>query len=130
MVAEFEDVSFNKPVGSIHQATTQYGIHIIEVLGQRDQKELIVATVDSEIARSRATINLVRDKAMEFINSFENTNVSDSAFRSAATKMGLALNPATDVLLSSKEMPEFGTNFEQVKKWVFNKNTDEGDISD
>lgn len=132
MVPEFTKVSFEEPVGTITQTRTQFGIHIIEVLGRRqsDEKELVVATVDSEIRRSRQTINAVRDKALEFITSFDKNNVSDSAFRSAATKVGLSVTPADDVLITQKDMPEFGTNFEQVKKWAFSKNTDEGDISD
>ncbi len=132
MVPEFTKVSFEEPVGTITQTRTQFGIHIIEVLGRRqsEEKELVVATVDSEIRRSRETINSVRDKALEFITSFDKNNVSDSAFRSAATKVGLAVSPADDILITQKDMPEFGTNFEQVKKWAFSKNTDEGDISD
>ncbi len=132
MVPEFTKVSFEEPVGTITQTRTQFGIHIIEVLGRRqsEEKELVVATVDSEIRRSRQTINAVRDKALEFITSFDKNNVSDSAFRSAATKVGLSVTPAEDVLITQKDMPEFGTNFEQVKKWAFSKNTDEGDISD
>ena len=132
MVPEFTKVSFEEPVGTITQTRTQFGIHIIEVLRRRqsDEKELVVATVDSEIRRSRQTINAVRDKALEFITSFDKNNVSDSAFRSAATKVGLSVTPADDVLITQKDMPEFGTNFEQVKKWAFSKNTDEGDISD
>jgi len=132
MVPEFTKVSFEEPVGTITQTRTQFGIHIIEVLGRRqsEAKELVVATVDSEIRRSRQTINSVRDKALEFITSFDKNNVSDSAFRSAATKVGLAVTPADDILITQKDMPEFGTNFEQVKKWAFSKNTDEGDISD
>jgi len=132
MVPEFTKVSFEEPVGTITQTRTQFGIHIIEVLRRRqsDEKELVVATVDSEIRRSKQTINAVRDKALEFITSFDKNNVSDSAFRSAATKVGLSVTPADDVLITQKDMPEFGTNFEQVKKWAFSKNTDEGDISD
>lgn len=132
MVPEFTKVSFEEPVGTITQTRTQFGIHIMEVLGRRqsEEKELVVATVDSEIRRSRQTINAVRDKALEFITSFDKNNVSDSAFRSAATKVGLSVTPAEDVLITQKDMPEFGTNFEQVKKWAFSKNTDEGDISD
>ena len=132
MVPEFTKVSFEDPVGTITQTRTQFGIHIIEVLGRRDteEKELIVATVDSEIARSRETVNSVRDKVMEFINTFEKSNVSDSAFRSAATKIGLSVTPSGEVPITMKNMPEFEGNFDQVKKWAFNGNTDEGDISD
>lgn len=132
MVPEFTKVSFEEPVGTITQTRTQFGIHIIEVLGRRntDEKELVVATVDSKIARSRATVNSVRNNVMEFINTFESSNISDSAFRNAATKAGLAVTPANEVSITMKDMAEFPGNFEQIKKWAFNRNTDEGDISD
>jgi peptidyl-prolyl cis-trans isomerase D len=132
MVPEFTKVSFEESVGTITQTRSQFGIHIIEVLGRRNsnEKELVVATVDSEITRSRATISAVRDNALEFINSFEKTNVTDSVFKNIATKAGMSINPADDISIVTKGMPEFGTNFDQVKKWVFSKNTEEGDISD
>lgn len=130
MVPEFEEVSFNKPVNSINQAKTTYGIHIVEVLGKRDKKELKVASVDSEIRRSKETINQVRDKALEFITSFPKTNVNDSAYRAAATKMGLSVIPASEIAITQKEMPEFEGNFMQVKKWAFGSYTKEGDVSD
>ena len=66
-------------------------------MGRRNSKQLKVATVDSEIRRSKATINEVRDRALEFVTSFEESNVSDTAFRNAATKLGLAIKPAENI---------------------------------
>lgn len=130
MVPEFTEVSFKKPINSVSQAKTTYGIHIIEVLGRRNSKQLKVATVDSEIRRSKATINEVRDRALEFVTSFEKSNISDSAFRNAATKIGLTAYPADQIPVTQKELADFGTNFLQVKKWAFSKFTKEGDLSD
>ncbi|MDA9262172.1 peptidylprolyl isomerase [bacterium] len=130
MVPEFTEVSFKKPINSVAQAKTTYGIHIIEVLGRRNSKQLKVATVDSEIRRSKATINEVRDRALEFVTSFEKSNISDSAFKNAATKIGLTAYPADQIPVTQKELADFGTNFLQVKKWAFSKFTKEGDLSD
>ncbi len=130
MVPEFTEVAFKKPVNSIAQAKTTYGIHIIEVLGRRNSKQLKVATVDSEIRRSKATINEVRDRALEFVTSFEESNVSDTAFRNAATRLGLSVTPADQIPVTQKEMADFGSNFIQVKKWAFSKFTKVGDLSD
>ena len=129
MVAEFTEVSFKKPINSFSQAKTRFGIHIIEVLGRRDSKQLKVATVDSEIIRSKETIALVQDQAIEFIGGL-GKEVSDSSFRSKATSAGLQINPANGILVTQKELPAFGSNFMQMKKWAFSKNTDQGDISD
>ncbi len=129
MVAEFTEVSFKKPINSISQAKTRFGIHIIEVLGRRDSKQLKVATVDSEIIRSKETIALVQDQAVEFIGSF-GKEVSDSAFRRKATSAGFQIKPANEILVTQKDLPAFGSNFMQMKKWAFSKNTGLGDISD
>ena len=130
MVPEFTEVAFKKAINSVSQAKTTYGIHIIEVLGRRNAKQLKVATVDSEIRRSKSTINRVRDRALEFVTNFDNSNVSDSAFRNAATKIGFTAFPADQIPVTQKELADFGTNFMQVKKWAFSKFTKEGNLSD
>jgi hypothetical protein len=130
MVPEFTEVAFKKAINSVSQAKTTYGIHIIEVLGRRNAKQLKVATVDSEIRRSKSTINRVRDRALEFVTNFDNSNVSDSTFRNAATKIGFTAFPADQIPVTQKELADFGTNFMQVKKWAFSKFTKEGNLSD
>ena len=130
MVPEFTEVAFKKAINSVSQAKTTYGIHIIEILGRRNAKQLKVATVDSEIRRSKSTINRVRDRALEFVTNFDNSNVSDSAFRNAATKIGFTAFPADQIPVTQKELADFGTNFMQVKKWAFSKFTKEGNLSD
>ncbi|MEN8929008.1 MAG: peptidylprolyl isomerase, partial [Flavobacteriales bacterium] len=129
-VQEYKDFAFGKSKGTIGIAKTEFGLHVMEVLGKRNSKQLKVATVDSEIRRSKATINEVRDRALEFATSFEGSNISDSAFANASRRNGMTPKPADQVPVTQKEMADFGTNFLQVKKWAFSKFTKEGDLSD
>ncbi|MEO6488835.1 MAG: peptidylprolyl isomerase [Ferruginibacter sp.] len=58
MVTEFNDFSFNNPVGSRKVVKTQFGYHVIEVLSQKDFKPAYkIAFVGKEITPSDATIN-------------------------------------------------------------------------
>jgi len=58
MVPEFNDFSFNNPVGSKEVVKTQYGYHVIEITNQKDFKPAYkIAFLAKEISASDLTIN-------------------------------------------------------------------------
>lgn len=58
MVPEFNDFTFNKPVGSKDVVRTQYGYHVIEITNQKDFKPAYkIAFVAKEITSSDLTVN-------------------------------------------------------------------------
>jgi peptidyl-prolyl cis-trans isomerase D len=58
MVPEFNDFTFNKPVGSKDVVKTQFGYHVIEITNQKDFKPAYkIAFVAKEITPSDLTIN-------------------------------------------------------------------------
>lgn len=58
MVPEFNDFTFNKPVGSKEVVRTQFGYHIIEIMNQTNFKPAYkIAFVAKDITPSDATIN-------------------------------------------------------------------------
>ncbi len=67
MVATFNDFSFQQPVGAIGTVETEYGYHIIEVLGARDLAAKAIP-VEAEIRALEGTIKSYREKAIEFIS--------------------------------------------------------------
>ncbi|MCW5900216.1 MAG: peptidylprolyl isomerase [Flavobacteriales bacterium] len=85
MVPEFTEASFDQKVGAITIAKTTYGFHIVEVLGQRDRMERMVATIDRGMRATPATYKEVYKQA----NEFSLRNKTLAAFQSAAEEAGL-----------------------------------------
>ncbi len=75
MVPEFNDFTFNKPVGSKGVVKTQFGYHVIEVTNQKDFKPAYkIAFLAKEITASDVTVNqasLAATKASAVKNSAE-----------------------------------------------------------
>ncbi len=58
MVAEFNDFTFTKPVGSKEVVKTQFGYHVIEIMNQKDFKPAYkIAFLAKEITASDLTVN-------------------------------------------------------------------------
>ncbi len=85
MVPEFTEASFDRKVGDITIAKTNFGFHIVEVLGQRDRMERMVVSIDRTMRPTPATFKEVYKQANEF--SLRNKSVAD--FRQAAEQEGL-----------------------------------------
>ena len=75
MVAEFNDFTFNNPVGSKGVVKTQFGYHVIEVTNHKDLKPAYkIAFLAKEITASDVTVNnasLAATKASAVKNSAE-----------------------------------------------------------
>lgn len=63
MVPEFEEFSFNKKIGSSGVVRTNYGLHVIQVLGRKIGTFKKIAVVDETIQVSKATQNQFYDSA-------------------------------------------------------------------
>ena len=63
MVPEFEEFSFNKKIGSSGVVRTNYGFHVIQVLGRKIGTFKKIAVVDETIQVSKATQNQFYDSA-------------------------------------------------------------------
>lgn len=89
MVPEFTAASFDEKVGAITIAKTSYGYHIVEVLGQRQRQQRLVAAIERPITPSPATFREVYKKA----NEFSLAHRSREAMEQAAAEQGLVLTP-------------------------------------
>ena len=67
MVPEFNDFSFNKPIGSLGTVKTTYGIHIIEVLDRKTPKRPILASVKRPIKVTKTSVDNVNGMATSLI---------------------------------------------------------------
>lgn len=127
-VQPFKDAAFNNPVNSVRQVKTDFGIHIMEVLGRRQGKKLSVATVDVEVRPSKATTDKAIDKAADFRNLFSTQNMDDTAFINKARKEDLFVENSSNVLLNQESINGFDNNVSEIKDWGFNSEI--GDLSD
>lgn len=85
MVPEFTTASFDNKVGAITVAKTDYGFHIVEVLGQRNRNERRVVTLDRNVAATPTTFKDIYKKANELSLSSKNAE----SLQAAAEQAGL-----------------------------------------
>ena len=98
MVPEFTSASFDQKVGAVTIAKTQFGFHIVEVLGQRTRQERRIITVDRTSKPSPATFKEVYKKANEF--SLRNKTAED--VKKAAEEQGLQVTSVDDFRADSR----------------------------
>ena len=124
MVPEFTTASFDEKEGAITVAKTDYGYHIVEVLGQRTRKERRIASVDRGMQPLPPTFKEVYKKA----NTFSLVNMKDAeAFKAAAEEQGLEVR-TTDELRSDQRFVAGLQNPGEVISWV--NRAEVGDVSD
>lgn len=87
MVAEFNDASFKGKKGDMSIVETSYGVHLIEVMGQRDGKKVKIYTVDMIVEAGDESEYEAKSKAMDF---FDQINTPEE-FTKLAQKQGLQI---------------------------------------
>ncbi|MBL0129059.1 MAG: peptidylprolyl isomerase [Flavobacteriales bacterium] len=98
MVPEFTAASFDQKVGAITICKTDFGFHIVEVLGQRNRSERRVITVDRPVKPSPATFKEVYKRANDFSLRYKNHD----AMKAAADSLGLQMTEVKDFSVDSK----------------------------
>jgi len=87
MVTEFNDACFKGKVGDMPIVETQFGVHLIEILGSRDGKKPLIVAVDAKVEAGDETVLLAREKAQEFFDKIED----GKAFTKLAQKNGFQI---------------------------------------
>ena len=112
MVPQFTTASFDEKTGAITIAKTDYGYHIVEVLGQRSRKERRVLAVDRKIAPVQAM-----KAAWKTANEFSLNNPDTASFRKAAEKDGYAYTPVPELRADQRFVPGL-QEADEVVRWV------------
>lgn len=112
MVPQFTVASFDEKTGAITIAKTDYGYHIVEVLGQRSRKERRVLAVDRKIAPVQAM-----KAAWKTANEFSLNNPDTASFRKAAEKDGYAYTPVPELRADQRFVPGL-QEADEVVRWV------------
>lgn len=127
MVPEFNDASFNGPIGKLQLVKTTYGYHIVEVLGRADRVVPKLAVVAKNVEPSENTLKFMEEKVFDFIFGV-NESEDDSAFWKIAADSGLTAMSSriwiNQNYVTGIEKPK------KIMKFAFGKNAIEGQISD
>lgn len=112
MVPEFTKASFDEKPGAITIAKTDYGYHVVEVLGQRTRKERRVLTIDRKIAPVQAM-----KAAWKTANEFSLNDPDTASFRKAAEEKGYAYTPVDELRPDQGFVPGL-QDAGEVVRWV------------
>lgn len=127
MVPTFNDYSFNAPLNTIGTVKTNYGIHIVEVLGRRNAKLPHLAIVTKTVRPSEATINDAEQLAKDF---WSNADESPKDFEKMAKDSNYFVRPVS-VFLEKPQIFGFSeTAQSQALRFAFNKDAQKLDVSD
>ncbi|HWZ35030.1 MAG TPA: peptidylprolyl isomerase, partial [Mucilaginibacter sp.] len=114
MVPQFDDAVFESKKGDLKVVTTQYGVHLIEILDQKGSSKVVkVATVDKPLTASSATQSAAYSKAQTFLASINKDN-----FNAEATKEGLKVQKADDIQGTAAALPGL-LEARELVRWVF-----------
>ncbi len=123
MVAPFRDFCFEGRTGDLGVVESQFGVHIIEIEGQKEKSTAYkVATISREIEPSEATLSLVFSESAKFEEAARN-----EGFTVAADQKGLTPRPVNRIGALDANIPGIGNN-RSIINWAFEENVSVGDV--
>ena len=126
MVKEFNDFVFNKPVGSRDTVKTQFGYHVIEILGQKGaQVNYKIAYMAKPIVPSDETDNAAANAASRFAGESRNAEAFNEEFNKNLRSKGINKLVAEDIKPGDFNITGLGLSRALVKN-IFE--ADKGDV--
>ena len=125
MVPGFNEAVVKTKVGHLTVAETQFGYHVIKVLGKKDfNKKVKVAVVSQDIIPSNATYQNVFAKASKIASEAHDRK----AFEALAKKEHLQLRVMPRMYENTYYIPGL-ENARSIVRWAFKSGTDVGQVS-
>ena len=125
MVPEFNEAVLKGAIGDIRKVETQFGYHIIKIVGKKDPSPKIkVASIDFGMEPGTKTIEALYNDA----SNFAAANNTLEKFEKAVKDKGLNLRSAPKLAESDNTIPGLKAAREVVR-WSFNEETDKGTVS-
>lgn len=135
MVPEFNDFSFDKPIGTLGTVRTSYGIHIIEVLERQSPKRPILATVYKYIEPTKSAmdnaISIASSLIYDLDDEFTGQSMEDKVtiFDSFAVNNGYNIRSLT-IQDEAPSITGFGNNAEsRLFRLAYDEDAAEGDLT-
>ena len=120
---EFKAYSFENPKGSLGVVRTDFGYHVIEILGQGTfQQAYKVATISQAIEPSVETV----DEVFKNKSKFE-IAVADADFETVATENNYEVRPVSSIKELDENIPGLGAQ-RAIVRWAFDDSASEGDF--
>lgn len=120
---EFKAYSFENPKGSLGVVRTDFGYHVIEILGQGTlQQAYKVATISQAIEPSAETV----DEVFKNKSKFE-IAVADADFETVAAENNYEVRPVSSVKELDENIPGLGAQ-RAIVRWAFDDSANEGDF--
>ena len=120
---EFKAYSFENPKGSLGVVRTDFGYHVIEILGQGTfQQAYKVATISQAIEPSVETV----DEVFKNKSKFE-IAVADADFETVAAEYNYEVRPASSIKELDENIPGLGAQ-RAIVRWAFDDSASEGDF--
>ena len=120
---EFKAYSFENPRGSLGVVRTDFGYHVIEILGQGTlQQAYKVATISQAIEPSVETV----DEVFKNKSKFE-IAVADADFETVADENNYEVRPVSSVKELDENIPGLGAQ-RAIVRWAFDDSASEGDF--
>jgi len=126
MVPEFSEAVIQANVNSFTTAETQFGIHIIQVVGKSPlTRKIQLARLSRIIEPSSRSIQAAFSQATQFVNALGNS----ANFRAIAEEQGLAVRNANNVGKMDFALPGV-PNPREIIRWAFDEATKAGSVSE
>jgi parvulin-like peptidyl-prolyl isomerase len=120
---EFKLYSFENPKGSLGVVRTDFGYHVIEILGQGTfQQAYKVATISQAIDPSVETV----DEVFKNKSKFE-IAVAGADFETVATENNYEVRPVSSIKELDENIPGLGAQ-RAIVRWAFDDSASEGDF--
>jgi parvulin-like peptidyl-prolyl isomerase len=120
---EFKAYSFENPKGSLGVVRTDFGYHVIEILGQGTfQQAYKVATISQAIDPSVETV----DEVFKNKSKFE-IAVAGADFETVATENNYEVRPVSSIKELDENIPGLGAQ-RAIVRWAFDDSASEGDF--
>lgn len=116
MVKPFNDFVFNGKVGQKEVVKTDYGYHLVEILGQKgSQPYYKIAYLAKPVAASTDTDNTASNQASQFAGDSRDAKAFDAAFDKNLKEKGFAKLVAADIRPTDYSINGLGASREFVK---------------
>ncbi len=122
MVPAFRDYTFENKTGDLGVVKSDFGFHVIEILGQKGNSRLVkVATLAQKIEPSERTI----DASFNAVSNFE-IALQDKDFQELAKEKDLQVKPVNGIKELDENIPGLGSQ-RSIVRWAFEDGTKVGD---